>query len=296
MAPPLQPRRAAATAQRSLREHESDRSAPRDAVRTRALPGMAPASARRAAGNHRPLAGQRPQSIVVRRNGPARYRVHRRMVSRRRHGNPAADSPRDAAREWDVMAAPGDISNVANVEGWHSPAFARGVRDNVIGEIGLQAVRIGGLVVLARALTPSDFGLFRVLITISAIIMMVNDLAAPDTLVQRHDLTSAHESSAWWATLSVSILTCGALYLIAPLIAQAMAMPTIPNALRLLCIPILLEGSVSVPIARLTRRLEFHILAIAEVVGELAFLGVAIALHETGFPRYSLVGGLSARM
>ena len=194
------------------------------------------------------------------------------------------------------MPVPGDISAVANVEGWHTPAFARGVRDNVIGEVALQVVRIGGLVVLARALTPSDFGLFRVLITFSAIIMMVNDLAAPDTLVQRPDLTSAHESSAWWATISVSILTCGALYLLAPLIAQAMAMPTIPNALRLLCIPILLEGSVSVPIARLTRRLEYRTLALAEVAGELAFLGTAIALLVTGHPRLSLVGGLSARM
>jgi hypothetical protein len=124
------------------------------------------------------------------------------------------------------MPGAGDISAVANVEGWHTPAFARGVRDNVIGEVGLQVVRIGGLVVLARALTPSDFGLFRVLITFSAIIMMVNDLAAPDTLVQRPELTSAHESSAWWATISVSMLTCGVLYLLAPLIAQAMAMPS----------------------------------------------------------------------
>src|SRR5258708_18895415 len=116
---------------------------------------MAPASARRAARNHRPMAGQRPQSIVVRGNGAAEYRIHRRLVAGRRHGNPAPDAARDAAREWDVMAAPADISNVANVEGWPSPAFARGVRDNVIGEVGLQAVRIGGLVVLARALAPS---------------------------------------------------------------------------------------------------------------------------------------------
>jgi O-antigen/teichoic acid export membrane protein len=195
-----------------------------------------------------------------------------------------------------VKPAPGDISTAANVEGWHSPAFARGVRDNVIGEIGLQVVRVGGLVVLARALTPSDFGLFRVLVTVSAIIMVVNDLAAPDTLVQRHELTSVHESSAWWATISVSTLTCGALYLIAPLIAQAMVMPTIANALRLLCIPILLEGASSVPLARLTRRLEFRTLAVAEVLGELAFMGVAIALLAIGLPRWSLVGGLSARM
>ena len=41
------------------------------------------------------------------------------------------------------MPVPGDISAVANVEGWQTPAFARGVRDNVIGEVALQAVRIG---------------------------------------------------------------------------------------------------------------------------------------------------------
>ena len=179
---------------------------------------------------------------------------------------------------------------------WHSPAFARGVRDNVFGEIGLQVVRIGGLVVLARALTASDFGLFRVLVTVSAIMMMVNDLAAPDTLVQRHELTSAHEGAAWWATLSASIVTCSTLYLTAPLIAGAMAMPTIAGPLRLLCIPILLEGASSVPLARLTRRLEFRTLAIAEVVGELAFMGVAIGLLVIGLPRWSLIGGLSARM
>jgi O-antigen/teichoic acid export membrane protein len=194
------------------------------------------------------------------------------------------------------MAASPDISNVTNVEGWHSPAFARGVRDNVIGEIGLQAVRIGGLVILARALTPSDFGMFRVLLTISMMIMMVNDLAAPDTLVQRHALTPAHESSAWWATNAVSLFTCGAIYIGAPLVARAMAMPAITGPLRLLCIPILLEGSVSVSLARLTRRLDFRIIAIAEVLGELAFLAVAIGLLAMHLPRWSLAAGLSARM
>src|ERR1700682_2512595 len=138
----LQPRRAAATVQRSLRKHEPDRSTARDAIRARALPGMASASARPAPGNHRALAGQRPQSIVIRRNGAARYRVHRRMVAGWRHGNPAADAARDAARERDVMAAPADISSVANVEGWHSPKFARGVRAHVITALRISSVRV----------------------------------------------------------------------------------------------------------------------------------------------------------
>ena len=49
-------------------------------------------------------------------------------------------------------------------------AFAQSVRDNVIGEVAVQILRFGGLIVLARALRPGDFGLFRVLLVVSATI------------------------------------------------------------------------------------------------------------------------------
>ena len=40
-------------------------------------------------------------------------------------------------------------------------AFARSVRDNLAAEGAVQALRVGGMIVLARALRPDDFGLFR---------------------------------------------------------------------------------------------------------------------------------------
>ena len=85
-------------------------------------------------------------------------------------------------------------------------AFARGVRNNILGEISVQVVRIGGMVVLARALAPSDFGLFRVLITITTIVMIINEFGVPDTLVQRRDLRADHESTAAWANLTITML------------------------------------------------------------------------------------------
>jgi PST family polysaccharide transporter len=136
-------------------------------------------------------------------------------------------------------------------------AFARSVRNNILGEVGVQAVRVAGMVILARALAPADFGLFRVLLTITAIVMIVNELGVPDTLVQRRELRAEDENTAAWANLAMSLLTAGVLYAAAPLIARAMAMPALPPVLRLLCVPILLEGVASVSAARLTRRLEF---------------------------------------
>jgi O-antigen/teichoic acid export membrane protein len=181
-------------------------------------------------------------------------------------------------------------------ETWIWQAFARSVRNNILGEIGVQLVRIGGMVVLARALAPSDFGLFRVLITVTTVVMIINDFGVPDTLVQRQDLRAEHESTAAWANLTITMLTAIALYLTAPLMARAMAMPALPPALRLLCIPLAFEGLASVSTARLTRRLDFGRLATAEVAAELAFVVAAIVLLALGFPRWSLAGGLAARL
>jgi PST family polysaccharide transporter len=175
-------------------------------------------------------------------------------------------------------------------------AFARSVRNNILGEVGVQAVRVAGMVILARALAPADFGLFRVLLTITAIVMIVNELGVPDTLVQRRELRPEDENTAAWANLAVSLFSVGALYAAAPMIARAMAMPALPPVLRLLCVPMLLEGVASVSAARLTRGLEFGILATAEVVAELAFVAIALALLWLKLPRWSLAGGLAARL
>lgn len=179
---------------------------------------------------------------------------------------------------------------------WIWKAFARSVRNNILGEIGVQIVRIAGMVILARALAPADFGLFRILITITTIVMIINELGVPDTLVQRRDLRVEHESTAAWANLIVSISTASLLFVGAPLIARAMAMPALPPALRLLCIPLAFEGLASISAARLIRRLEFGRLAMAEVAAELAFVIVAIALLLLKMPRWCLAGGLASRL
>ena len=44
---------------------------------------------------------------------------------------------------------------------------------------------------LARALSPDDFGLFKILVVVSTFAMLVNEAGIPDALIQRRDLTPA---------------------------------------------------------------------------------------------------------
>ncbi|HZC77915.1 MAG TPA: oligosaccharide flippase family protein, partial [Ktedonobacterales bacterium] len=175
-------------------------------------------------------------------------------------------------------------------------AVARSVRDNVIAEFVVQGVRLGGFVLLARALGPDQFGIFRVLLVVSVFATLTNDAGIPDALIQRKEITAAHEATAWWLSMLAALGATVVLYVTAPSIARAMDMPGLAAGARLLCLPILFDATTVVPSARLRRRLNFTALAAADVLAEMAFVVVALALVLwRGMPALSLPGGLAAR-
>jgi O-antigen/teichoic acid export membrane protein len=179
--------------------------------------------------------------------------------------------------------------------GWLWQAFAQSVRANVMAEFVVQALRIGGIVILARALSPHDFGLFKVLAVVATFAMLVNEAGIPDALIQRRDIRPEHEWTAWWMSIGLALLSSSVLYAGAPGIARAMKMPELSEGVRLLCIPFLIEGAAVTANARLRRNLQFGALAIADVLGELVFLLVALFLLWKRLPQWSLAGGLAAR-
>lgn len=175
-------------------------------------------------------------------------------------------------------------------------AFARNVRVNVLAEMFSQGVRVGGFIFLARNLLPADFGILRVLITSTLLIGLVASAGIPDAIIQRKELTPDHEATAWWLNLVLSIGSATLLYLIAGLIAKAMAMPILKSSLSLLAIPVLFDSTSSIANARLRRQLRFSSLAIADFSAELAFVVAALLMIWIGAPRWSLVAALGARL
>ena len=175
-------------------------------------------------------------------------------------------------------------------------AFARGVRDNLIAEVGSQGVRVGGIVILARMLRPDDFGVFRMLMVVAMFVTLFSEAGIPDALIQRKELQSSHEATGWWLTMGLTGICVAAMYLLAPYIERLMEMPGLGFGLRLICIPSMLEGASIIANARLRRQMRFGPLALSDVVAEIVFVVVAILLVWFGYPRWSLAGGLAARL
>ncbi len=175
-------------------------------------------------------------------------------------------------------------------------AFARSVRDNVFAEIALQVIRVGGMVVLARALMPNDFGIFRVLLIVMYFALIPIENGIPEALIQRRNLLPEHESTGWCLSVAVSLAMAMLIYVTAPLVAHLMLMPAIVPYIRLLCIPLVFQGTAMVSNARLRREMRFGALASAEVFAEMVFLVAALLLLVEGYPRSSLPGALAARI
>jgi polysaccharide transporter, PST family len=173
--------------------------------------------------------------------------------------------------------------------------FARSVRNNVLAEVAVQGLRVSGMIVLARVLRPADFGVFRVLLVVGLFASVGNEAGVPDALIQRKDLRPEHQSTAWWISLAVALATTGILCAAAIPIARIMAMPELAGGIRLICLPILLEGTAVTANARLRRQLNFGALAAADVTAEIAFMAAALILLWRGLLVWSLPGGLAAR-
>lgn len=188
-----------------------------------------------------------------------------------------------------------ETAHKESLTGWVAEAFARNVRNNILAEGTAQAIRFAGIILFARMLRPSEFGIMKALLAVTLIATIFIQAGIPDALIQRRDLSRDHECAGWWMSLGITIATVAAVYLTATQIAGWMDMPELKSGIRLMCVPIFIEGTSMMSNARLERALRFGALALADVLAEVAFVAGALVLLMIGLPQWSLIGGLAAR-
>ena len=86
----------------------------------------------------------------------------------------------------------------------------RGFGWGMLAAIGSQISRTAVAIVLARLLTPEDYGLANMAIVFSSLVLVFSDLSLGGALVQRRRITEADRSTVFWTGLAVgTILTLG---------------------------------------------------------------------------------------
>lgn len=149
-------------------------------------------------------------------------------------------------------------------------------------------VQFGVMVVLARLLSPSDFGLIAMLLVFTTVAALLVDSGFGTALVQKQTTSNDDETTVFIFSTGASAMVALALWFAAPAIAAFYAQPLLTPLTRLLLFVLPLSALAAVPDALLTQRLDFKSRAKAEIVASLCSGALAIVLAWRGFGVWSL--------
>lgn len=145
------------------------------------------------------------------------------------------------------------------------------------------------IIILARLLSPTEFGIVSISLTIVAGFNLFSELGLRPTLVQyRKEIKPALITGFWLITL-ISIALSVVCVILAKPLAYLVRSPQAVEPLRVIAWMMALDGLGVVPAALLDRRLNFKARAICDGITSAIGLLVAVVLALYGFDIWSLV-------
>lgn len=159
-----------------------------------------------------------------------------------------------------------------------------GIKFSALSQVGRQGIQIFTTIILARVLTPSDFGLLNMALIIVGFAMVFKDVGTSAAIIQKRELSDELCSSIFWLNISVGFFLMVAIILCAPLAGLYYQEARVIPVLRILSISFLTASFGFVHQALLERELSFSSLARLEILSVVAggTVGVAMALLDAG--------------
>lgn len=146
-------------------------------------------------------------------------------------------------------------------------------------------------ILLARILTPTDYGLVGMAGLVVGIVSLVGDFGLSVSLIQKKELAEDEISALFWQYLVIGALLALLVYGIAPLGVQFWGEPQLLGLMRLSAVPLLLNSLSEIPAGLLRREMRFKEFGLANSFAALVGSLVSIIFAIRGYGAYSLVWG-----
>jgi O-antigen/teichoic acid export membrane protein len=165
-----------------------------------------------------------------------------------------------------------------------------GLAWNVPTSVFVQLSRFLFGLLLARLLTPAEYGLAGMAFVFSALALTLSDLALGVGLVQRQRITEADRSTVFWASLVLGVLlTLGGVALAGP-VADFYGEPAVEPLFIALSLSFIVTALGRVPASLLHREMDFRAISVRIISATLLSGVVGVALASSGYGPWALVG------
>ncbi len=158
-----------------------------------------------------------------------------------------------------------------------------------VHRFGVMAITFVSNIILARLLSPEDYGCIGMLMIFISLANTFIDGGFGSALIQKKEPTKEDYSTIFYWNVFLSFLLYVVIYFSAPYIAIFYRIPLLESVLRVQGVILILNAFSIVQQTILRKQLNFRKLAITNIVSALLSLVVAIILAYNGFGVWSLV-------
>lgn len=150
-------------------------------------------------------------------------------------------------------------------------------------------LQITSLVVMARLLTPADFGLVAMVTAVIGVAEIIRDFGLSSAAIQAKTLSDAERSNLFWANVGIGT-ACAAITLLAsPLIVAIYGAAQLHAIILSLGWLFIVSGANTQFRAELSRSLRFKALALTDIAAQAGGIATAIAAALAGAGYWSIV-------
>jgi O-antigen/teichoic acid export membrane protein len=150
-------------------------------------------------------------------------------------------------------------------------------------------LRLGSLMILARLLTPKDFGLVGMVTAFTGVLTLFRDFGLSSAAIQRTSVSEEQLSTLFWINVFVGAVLALVSVVFAPLVAGFYHEPRLQGITAVLALGFLFNAAGVQHSALLQRQMRFTALAVINTAGLLVGTAIAIGAARAGYGYWSLV-------
>ncbi len=171
----------------------------------------------------------------------------------------------------------------------------RGAGAAIAGQASSFAVGLGSVVILARLLTPADFGIMTMVTTVSLLFRSFGLNGFTELIVQRDELTRSLASNLFWIDLGIGTILTLTFASSGQLLAHFYKDAAVVHVVEGMALTIGIGCTGWIHLGLLQRAMHFRTTAIINFSGQLVLVVVSIILAVADYHYWALVWGSVAQ-
>ena len=164
-----------------------------------------------------------------------------------------------------------------------------GLTWSAVDNIAVNGIQFVVGIILARLLTPKEFGLIGMIIIFIAISRSITDSGFTQALVRKNNCKQVDYSTVFFFNIGVSFILYLILFLISGSVSNFFDEPKLELILKILGLTLIIDSFAIVQRARLTKRIDFKLQTKVTLVASISSGVIAIIAAYKGLGVWSLV-------